>query len=129
MVATESLHPAVEYLANRGISLENANRLGIHCTDYETAISEHYGYGKLSTSPDGLIVFPFHPRGDGLIISAARNLYATDESQQQHLEIINKYLRSRGKEPEKNHQNTSFPQEIAIEIIASMTPSVCSIQT
>jgi hypothetical protein len=86
---------ASEYLDKRGLDPSTCEQLNIHWVDRETAITDRYGFGKLSTSPDGLIVFPLQAVGDR-VVSIARNFYESAESEVKHLEAINKYRLAQG---------------------------------
>lgn len=93
-------HTAIEYLLNRGIPESTIQQLKICWLDYQTATSDRYGYGQLATSPDGLIAFPLSfQEENGKLITAARNFYLTDQSEQQHLAIINRYRLANGHLP------------------------------
>jgi phage/plasmid-associated DNA primase len=88
------------YLIGRGISEATITALRIHWVSRDDAITERYGYGKLATSQDGLIVFPIELDGNR-VISVARNFYSSPESEMQHLATINRYRQSKGLEPVK----------------------------
>jgi len=103
-------HPAIEYLHNRGIPALTIQQLKICWIDYQTAISDRYGYGQLATSPDGLIVFPLSfEEVDGKLTTVSRNFYLTNQSEQYHLALINKFLRSKGYEPAKKPPKYLLP--------------------
>jgi hypothetical protein len=86
---------ASEYLDKRGLDPSTCELLNIHWVDRETATTDRYGFGKLSTSPDGLIVFPLQKAGDR-VVSIARNFYESDESEGKHLNAINEYRLTQG---------------------------------
>ncbi len=97
---SDNYHSAIGYLLSRGIPESTIQQLRIHYVDYQTAISDRYSYGELATSPDGLIVFFLSfEEADGKVITAARNFYSTQQSRQQHLAIINRYLTVNGRSP------------------------------
>jgi D5 N terminal like len=88
------------YLIGRGISESVIKCLDIHWASRDDAVTDRYGYGKLATSPDGVIVFPIE-MGRKRIISIARNFYNSPESEAEHLVTINRHRQSKGLEPVK----------------------------
>jgi phage/plasmid-associated DNA primase len=91
---------AFDYLISRGISETTIADLKIHCVSRDNAVKDLYGYGKLATSPDGVIVFPIEIRSKP-IISIARNFYSSPESEAEHLATMNRHRQSKGLEPVK----------------------------
>jgi hypothetical protein len=85
----------LHYLIGRGLSEETITDLKINWVSREEAITERYSYGKLATSPDGLIIFPIEFRGDR-VISIARNYYLSNGSEVAHLAEINRIRAERG---------------------------------
>jgi hypothetical protein len=88
-------HLAHHYLIDRGISPEGITALKIRWVTYEDAVTL-YGYGRLATSPDGVILFPMNPNGS---VTSARNFYSTDLARVEHLATINRYQQSKGLAP------------------------------
>jgi phage/plasmid-associated DNA primase len=87
---------AAQYLEARGIPQADQERLGIHWVSHETATSKQYGYGTLAASPDGIIVF--HLGGDSSG-TAAKNYFATPQSQPDHLAMVNRHRQAHGLSP------------------------------
>jgi len=92
------------YLESRGISTLDAQRLGIRWIDHETAVKS-YKFGKLATSPEGIIWFPIS--GDR---GCARNYYSSDAARAHHLESINKWRQLKGLSPEKHTAKYLLPE-------------------
>lgn len=79
------------YLESRAIPSAMAESLGIRWLGRDAAIAK--GFGKLATSPHGVILFP-SPAGD-----IARNFYPDEAAAAAHLEAINRWRQSRDVAP------------------------------
>ncbi|MDS3861241.1 hypothetical protein RIF25_10525 [Thermosynechococcaceae cyanobacterium BACA0444] len=86
------------FLKGRGIPEMDAARLGIRYVTYKEATTQ-LGFGTCSTSPDGVIFFPFAP---GSKFGAARNWYNSKEAEAHHLAQLNEWQTSQGKKQFKH---------------------------